>query len=208
MTRGFLLVGHDATTDPGFTLNDLAGAAGRIDVLVRAVTNALCRSHGVRDDTEVWLCLRGDGAADGPRTIRIEGRSVQRLNPDERSTAALVKKALAVDVVPNGHFETSTPGITIAEMGWDEAIVRFGSEFDVIGTDVSGTDVRATPDDWWTDRRPGFVLSDHRPLADAERADVDRESGGRCVSVGTGWLQGHQVITLLHDELDRRRPSS
>ena len=38
-------------------LNDLAGAGGRFDVLVRATTAALLTSHGLREDVEVILHL-------------------------------------------------------------------------------------------------------------------------------------------------------
>ncbi|MBW3582429.1 MAG: tRNA (pseudouridine(54)-N(1))-methyltransferase TrmY [Euryarchaeota archaeon] len=203
--RRFLVLGHDATVDPSFSLGDLAGGAGRMDVLVRVLTNALCVSHGVRTDTEVWLALVGDDER-GPRTVRFDGASVRNLNPDERSAAALVKKALAVDVVPNGVFEPAHPGVSVAEMPYSEAVVRFSEAGPVVLLDREGEDLRAAADETlgMTGGAPGFVLSDHRPLAQEEHDDAFRVAEGRRVSVGPEWLQGHQVVTLVHDELDRR----
>lgn len=217
--RRFLVVAHQATTDPRFSLNDLTGGTGRIDVLCRAVTSALCTSHGVRDDTEVWLTCPGrdDDGSDGPRTVRIDGAKVRHLNPDERSTAALLKKAFGADVVPNGVFEEAHGGVTVAEMPFEEALVRFTVDGPVLWLDREGTDIRAASADWFRDPAmdhdeerkgpggPGFVLSDHRPFTDEEVTDIRANVDGRIVSVGAAWLQGHQAVTLVHDELDRRR---
>jgi len=88
--RRFLILGHSAPIDPGFHLNDLPGGAGRLDVLCRAVGASLLVSHGIRSDVEILLLLRNEVR------IRIDGARVKRLNPDERSTAALIRRALAV----------------------------------------------------------------------------------------------------------------
>ena len=87
--RRFLILGHKAPVTPEFHLNDLPGAAGRLDVLCRAIGASLFLSHGIRRDTEVMLLLQ-----DTVR-MRISGQYVKRLNPDERSTAALIRRALA-----------------------------------------------------------------------------------------------------------------
>ena len=86
--RRFLILGHKAAIEPDFTLNDLPGAAGRIDVLCRAIGATLFLSHGIRRDVETNLLLQDSVH------VRISGESVKRLNPDERSTAALIKHAL------------------------------------------------------------------------------------------------------------------
>jgi tRNA (pseudouridine54-N1)-methyltransferase len=85
--RQFLIVGHDAPTTPDFSLKDLPGA-GRLDVLCRYVTAAFVLSHDIRTDVRVRLVL------DDTVTVRFEGSDLRRLNPDERSPAALVRTAL------------------------------------------------------------------------------------------------------------------
>src|SRR5687768_14121440 len=90
--RRFVFVASRATTAPGFRLDDLPGA-GRFDLVARVVAAAFCVSHGLRKDVRLDLVLRGP--PDPPRAVRLDGASLRSLNPDERSTAALLQKALA-----------------------------------------------------------------------------------------------------------------
>ena len=76
--RQFVVSGHDAPTTAEFALDDLAGGAGRLDVLCRCVNAAFFLSHDLREDVRVWLVL-GDEFA-----VRFEGSELRRLNPDER----------------------------------------------------------------------------------------------------------------------------
>ena len=57
--RRFAIVGHRAMSKGKLPLNDLAGGAGRMDVLIRAVMSSLLTSHGLRDNVEVVLHLQG-----------------------------------------------------------------------------------------------------------------------------------------------------
>ena len=86
--RRFVLLAHKAPVAPDFTLNDLPGSAGRIDVLCRAIGAAFFLSHDLRKDVEVDILLQDQVQ------IRLVGEKLKRLNPDERSTAALIKHAL------------------------------------------------------------------------------------------------------------------
>ena len=61
--KNFLVIGHRAHTVADWKLDDICGGAGRLDVLVRSVTAALWKSHGIRHDTDVWLSLRGKPSA-------------------------------------------------------------------------------------------------------------------------------------------------
>ena len=62
--KNFLVIGHRAHTVADWKLDDICGGAGRLDVLVRSVTAALWKSHGIRHDTDVWLSLRGKPGPD------------------------------------------------------------------------------------------------------------------------------------------------
>ena len=46
--RYFVITGHRAATDGSFKLDDLAGGAGRMDILVRCVNSAFVMSHNLR----------------------------------------------------------------------------------------------------------------------------------------------------------------
>ena len=92
VNRNFVIIGHRARTAADWTLDDLCGGAGRLDVLVRCVTAALWKSHGLREKTDVWLILNGPPNA--PITVHFSGKNIRYLNPDERSTAALIRNGL------------------------------------------------------------------------------------------------------------------
>jgi len=92
MTRRFVIVGQKATASPEFSLLDLPGTSGRLDVLLRCLRSALLVSHGLRRDTIVYLVLQGGPEA--PRVLRIDGSAIRFVRPDERALALLVQKAL------------------------------------------------------------------------------------------------------------------
>src|SRR5262245_20269818 len=93
--RRFVVVGQKASASPDFSLDDLPATSGRLDVLLRCLRAALLVSHGLREDTIVYLVLQGGPRA--PRALRIEGAAARFVRPDERSLAVLVKKVLATE---------------------------------------------------------------------------------------------------------------
>ena len=198
--RRFLILGHNVPVHPDFHLNDLPGGAGRIDVLCRAIGASLFLSHGIRRDVETILLLQ-----DSVR-IRIEGDRVKRLNPDERSTAALIRRALGAladagsDVSGKaGHEETqSTPGIFASRCSLSEAIdglVEWGASPIVL-------DEAGLPFESFTfPRDPAFVLSDHIDFTEEEErllAALPR------ASLGPAPLHTSHAITIVHYLLDRQ----
>ena len=55
--KNFLVIGHRAHTVADWKLDDICGGAGRLDVLVRSVTAALWKSHGIRPVSYTHLTL-------------------------------------------------------------------------------------------------------------------------------------------------------
>jgi tRNA (pseudouridine54-N1)-methyltransferase len=106
--RTFIVVGHKAVTTPDFSLEDLPGTSGRMDILCRSINSAFVLSHGIRRDVQVFLVMLG---GESPKTLRLMGDQLRHLNPDERTTAALLKKALAIAAEP--EWTRSTPGILV-----------------------------------------------------------------------------------------------
>src|SRR5438105_4487569 len=113
--RRFVILGQRTRGSPAFSLTDLAGSSGRLDVLLRCVRAALLVSHGVRRDTIVYLALLGD--PDAPRSLRIDGATARFVRPDERSLAVLVQKTLAVPPLRDADFAEVRPGIASAAGG-------------------------------------------------------------------------------------------
>ena len=190
--RQFVIVGHDAPTTPDFSLDDLAGAAGRLDVLCRCVSAAFFLSHDIREDVRVHLVL-GD-----EYTITVDGGTVRRLNPDERSTAALLRKALAEREEAIGHIPVETsPGVSLTRRGFAGTLDDVAGDGTVIQLHEDGDPVvDAEPP---TD--PVFVLSDHRDFTDEEAA-VLADTVDRRVSLGPKPLHANHAITVAHNVLD------
>ena len=180
-------------------LNDLAGAGGRFDVLVRATTAALLTSHGLREDVEVILHL---GGGPGPaRRLRLNGATLRGLHADERSAAGMLGKALLKPQPPRGQWREVTPGLdesggaladTLRE--WSESTVF------VLDAEAPSFDGMLVGQPELVEGDLGFVLSDDKPLTEA---DLGGHAVDRC-SLGDRWLQGHAAVQIVHWLLDRQ----
>jgi len=193
VVRRFLIVGHRASTDPSFSLDDLAGAAGRMDILLNAANAALLLAHDLRRDVEVGLLLLGQ--PDPPRFVRLKGFRLRSYQPDIRSNAALVRRAL--EDVSRIERETS-PGVLGSRTNFEEALDRLGPSF--VYAKEGGKDIRQAnlPAD------ATFVLSDNQDLTTAEeQALTDR--GALVVGLGPLALHTDHAIAIVQNELDRRQ---
>ena len=189
--RQFIVVGHDAPTTPDFSLDDLPGA-GRLDLLARCVTSSLLLSHGIREDVRTHLVL-GDAV-----TVTVDGGTVRRLNPDERSTAALVQNALKQREEAVGHMAVEpSPGVSLTRVGLAGTLDAVADDGAVCPLHEEGTP--AAELDPPTD--PVFVLSDHRNFAEGELSLLDDHADNR-VTLGPERLHADQAITVAHNWLD------
>ena len=196
--RRFLLLAHRVPTDGHFTLNDLAGGAGRMDEIARAVSTAFTLSNDLRRDTELTILF----VAEPPpraRRIEISGARVRFLNPDERSTAALLKNALARAVDHPRDFESS-PGLRVGPADPEADLGRFLHLPGAVWLSEDGAPIEA-----W--RSPSgdlaAVVSDPYDPSEDEAGRL-RSSGVPKLSVGPRSLRTSQVIDLVHRVLDGR----
>jgi len=190
--RQFVVVGHDAPTTPDFSLDDLAGGAGRLDVLCRCVTSAFFLSHAIREDVQVHLVLADE------YTVTFDGAELRRLNPDERSTAALIRKALAEREEAIGHVPVETsPGVSLTRRGFEPTLSAVAAD----GTVVQLHEAGEPAVDLEPPSAPVFVLSDHHDLEAAETEHVEAHAEAR-VSLGPKPLHADHAITVAHNYLD------
>jgi tRNA (pseudouridine54-N1)-methyltransferase len=190
--RQFVVLGHDAPTTPDFSLDDIAGGAGRLDVLCRCVTSAFFLSHDIRDDVRVHLVLADEF------TVTFDGRELRRLNPDERSTAALVRGALEERAEAIGHQPVETsPGVSLTRRGFEPTLDAAARDGTVVQLHEDGDPVveAEPPSD------PVFVLSDHSDFTDRE-ADLLADAADRRVRLGPEALHADHAITVAHNYLD------
>ncbi|MFA4956054.1 MAG: tRNA (pseudouridine(54)-N(1))-methyltransferase TrmY [Candidatus Methanoperedens sp.] len=191
--KNFLIIGHKAVTET-FSLNDLPGAAGRMDILCRCVNAALFLSHDIRRDVRVFLVLKGEPSP--PKIIRFDGSAVRYLSPDERSAASLIKKAL--EKKAQDFWTESTAGVSIRKGDLDAIIKELDMKVTYLRED--GEDIRTNKFDEHSDQL--FVLGDHMGLTEDEEKMIDG-CEHEMISVGPLSLHADHCIVLLHNEMDR-----
>lgn len=192
-------------------LNDMAGGAGRMDVLVRALMAGLLTSHGLRHDTEVTLHLMG---GPGPsRRIKFVGSELTGVHAEERAVAGHIAKVLKTPLPARGQWVERSPGIydsggdishTLGE--WGEAItIALDANSPRLWSKGAQVPTESAPHSTATGERGsfsidgidiGFVLSDDHPLdEDIKRMMILR-------SLGEVWLQGHMAVGVCHFLMD------
>ncbi|MBE54173.1 MAG: hypothetical protein CMB00_02845 [Euryarchaeota archaeon] len=196
--RRFAVVGHRAMSKGKLPLNDLASAAGRMDVLIRALMAGLMTSHGLRQDTVVVLHLLGGPGP--PRRIKFDGSTLKGLHADERSIAGTIGKVIATPLPPIGHWQPMTTGITHSGGGLDLTLKEWKDAPTVV--------LDANTPRLWSEHahlpqqsQPAstalnFVLSDDQPLESVGGENIVLRS------LGEQWLQGHMAIGIVHFLLD------
>lgn len=192
--RAFIVLGHRVPLTPHFTLNDLPGSAGRLDILCRCVTAAFCLSHGIRRDVRVYLVLQDQ------IIIYLDGSRLKHLNPDERSTAALIQKALAAfsESARREREIESTPGIFVASGGLSDVLHRIQNErLAIYMLHERGSPIRQAQ----ISSNAAFVLSDHLEFLPEEEAIL---ASFPRLSVGPLSLHADHCIVIVHNELDLR----
>ena len=189
--RQFIVVGHEAPTTAEFSLDDLPGA-GRLDLLSRCVTSSLLLSHGIRENVRTHLVL------DDAFTVSFDGSAIRRLNPDERSTAALVRNALdereeAVGRIP---VEISS-GVSLTRVGLSGTLDSVADDGTVCLLHEEGTPAP----DLDPPSHPVFLLSDHRDFTEEELSLADGHADYR-VRLGAERLHADHAISIAHNWLD------
>lgn len=198
--RGFLIVGNNAVSDP-FNLNDLPGN-GRMDILCRFVAQSLFISHGIRRDVEIYLLLLGN--PDRPKAIKISGRYVKGMNPDERSIGGLINKALSI--TSTDKWVKSTPGIFVSGKDLSRLLTEISDE-KIYNTMAylreDGADIRYFLKKEMDKMNNNilFILGDHLGLKDdEERVVLDKTYN--IVAIPTVSLQADQCVVIVNYEFD------
>ena len=190
--RQFIILGHEAPTTPEFSLSDLAGGAGRLDVLCRCVNAGLFRSHGIREDVRVHLVLNDE------YTVRFDGSTAKRLYPNERAVASRIQGALEAKADAIGHQPAEvSPGVELYRMGFASTLEAVAREGTVVECHEDGEPLvdAAPPAD------PVFVLSDHHDFT-ADETELLAETANRRLSVGPEVLHVDQTMTVVHNWVD------
>jgi len=191
--RHFLLFCHNVPEDGEFSLNDLPGSGGRVDIAARCAAAALLLSHGIRRNSSISLLLPMGGEM--VRVVSISGRDVKYLNPDERSTAALIRNALVR--AERGEYGIASPGIEVTDSTVEEALISISDRRSVYYLKEDG---RKSTD---FEKNSIFVLSDSIDLFEEEERHVIR-MGARKVSLSNRSMHADHCISIVNWLLDLR----
>ncbi|MFP4654382.1 MAG: tRNA (pseudouridine(54)-N(1))-methyltransferase TrmY [Methanohalobium sp.] len=194
--RDFIVIGHKASTSSDFSLNDLPGSAGRMDILCRCINSAFFLSHDIRTDVQVHLLLLGQ--PEPGKIIRFNGENIKHLNPDERSSGALIKKALEKNV---SDVETqSTPGVWIRKGNLKTLLDGFKNESRTLAyLREGGEDIREIAGSL---NDAVFILGDHLGVTDEEE-EIILNTNAKLISVSPHSIHADHCILILNNELDR-----
>ena len=194
--KRFIVLGHRAFTTGDFKLDDICGGAGRLDVLVRCVNSAFFLSHDLRKDSEIYLIL--EGGTDAPKTVRFYGPEMKYLNPDERSTASLIRNALLKK--PKDKDEVrSTPGVYISRMSFADVMEKLSGTCRFIYLREDGTDVR----EYEFPEEPCYILGDDRDPTEEEEQIMSAYPYDKICLGPVSYHANHCMVIVLN-EMDRR----
>lgn len=194
--RRFIIAGHKAVADGSFKLDDLAGGGGRMDIMCRCINSCFVLSHGIRTDSEIYVVL--EAGDDGPKTVRIDGATVRYLNPDERSTASLIRNA-CLKRISSGIEVVSSPGVTASRRGFADVVKDLSGKGSFVYLKEDGTDIRT----YDFPKDPIYVLGDNQDLTPEEEEVLSAEGPDR-ICVGPVSLHADHCMILVNNEMDRR----
>jgi len=189
--KQFILYTSKAVTSPDFSLDDLPGSGGRMDLVARCICNALWISHDLRRDSCIHVVACG--SPNPPVVISFYGDRLRDVSPDERNIAAWIKKALAK--------KRKNPGINIRKLSFQqlvEELASAGNFFYILheqGRDISEVKLKGDS---------VFVLGDHIGLPEKEEKFVARFEHDK-ISLGTTSYLASQCVTVLHYVLDKKQ---
>ena len=144
----------------------------------------------------MYLVLLG---GETPKTIRLVGETLRHLNPDERTTAALLKKALAVEATP--EWAMSTSGIFVRTGGLEKPLEDLKQRsVRLVYLREDGRDFRCLKDEP-LEREMAFVLGDHTGMT-AEEESLLASAGAEVVALGPTSLHADHCIVVTNWLLD------
>lgn len=189
----FVVVGQKVGTDGKFSLNDLTGSTGRLDVLLRCVNSTFMLSNDIRRNVDLYLVLKGE--PDPPKALHFFGGELKYLNPDERSTAALVKNALMKNA--GSEWTKSTPGISVSRKDLAGVLAELGGRRLIYlkeeGANISEVELK---------ENDVFVLGGKEDLSAEEEALIQAWPETQKISLGPRSLHADHCITVVLGLLD------
>jgi len=190
--RTFILYTNKGRTDQNFSLEDLPGSGGRMDLIARFITSTMFTSHKMRQDTRVFVVL--NGPPNPSVTIEISS-SVRKIGVDERSVSIWIKKLLE----RLEGFETARlyNGLKATRRDFQTLLKDLKSEGTFYYLHEKGTSIKKTK----LAKNPIFILGDHLGIPSKDEKIAIKHS--KKLSLGKTSYLASSCVSILHWNLDK-----
>lgn len=196
--REFIYYSATGVTSPNLIKTDLM-KAGRIDIACQFIIQSFFLSKNLRTDVKTHLIL--NGPPDSPKHLEMfPGKNLNSENQidiSKKDVAGLIKKMLykykkgeKIEVA-SGYFVEKKSFVKLLE-----ELSGAGKEIYIL--DKRGEDVR----DIKFSENSVFIVGDHDGIPKNEMKWT-KHIPMRKISVGPHMLFASQVVTLIHNEIDR-----
>ena len=190
--REFIYYSKSAVT-AGNLIGDNLMKAGRMDIVCNVIISAFFISNAMRDDVKFHLIF--DGGPNAPRHLVLE--SNEEMPISKKNVAGLIKRMLYKAKDEEGLREIC-PGCFIEKKSFEHLAKELdGKGKDVLLLNGKGKDVR----DLKLKGNEVFIIGDHEGFPSDKKKFLKKIDK---VSVGPLTLFASQVITILHNEIDRK----
>ena len=140
-----------------------------------------------------------DGPPHAPRHLVLESNTEMPIS--KKNVAGLIKRMLYKSPTTEGLLEVF-PGASIEKMSFEHLVKNLDKEGkDVLLLDGKGKDVREIKLEMDEKNNSVFIIGDHEGFPSDKKKFLKKIDG---VTVGPKILFASQVITILHNELDRK----
>jgi len=189
--REFIYYSKSAVT-AGNMIKDNLMKAGRMDIVCNVIISVFFVSNAMRDDVKLHLIF--DGGPNNPRHLVLESNKEMPIS--KKNVAGLIKRMLYKAKDEEGLREIC-PGCSIEKKSFERLIKELDAEGkDVLLLDDKGEDVR----DVDLDKEPVFIIGDYEGFPKDKTKFLKKIDK---ISVGPQTLFASQVVTILHNEIDR-----
>ena len=189
--REFIYYSKNAVT-AGNLIKDNLMQAGRMDIVCNVIIAVFFISNKMREDINLHLIF--DGGPNIPRHLVFE--SNEEMPISKKDVAGLIKRMLYKSPKIEGLKEIF-PGASIEKKSFEHLVKELDKNGkDVLLLDGKGEDIRTTD----LTKKPVFIIGDHEGFPKDKKKFLKKIDK---ISVGPKVLFASQVITIIHNEIDR-----
>jgi len=194
--KEFIYYSKNAVT-AGNMIGDNLMKAGRMDIVCNVIIAVFFTSNAMRDDVKLHLIF--DGPPHAPRHLVLE--SDKDMPISKKNVAGLIKRMLYKSPDSEGLLEVF-PGASIEKKSFEHLVKELDKDGkDVLLLDGKGKDVRDVDLSLEDGNNSVFIIGDHDGFPSEKGKFLKKIDK---VKVGPRILFASQVITILHNELDRK----